>query len=337
MIFEPIISVDKHGKERIWSVKIDERTDGLYIVRETGQVGGKISSTSKRVPKGKAGRSLMEQAVLEATSMYNKKVSDDTVPKPMLAEDYNKHGHKLPHNVLIQPKLDGVRMIVRKNSDDTLSMFSRTGKEVTNMKHLEENLKLIMNSGDIFDGEVYDPDITFEEISGKFRKNSSNILKYFIFDTFGESHHTSRHIPRMDTEYIRYVETHWISKDAIDHYHDQFVEQGYEGIMVRDPDAPYVSGRTKYLQKFKKFIDEEFEIVGVDEGSGTDEGTAIFICKTKDDQTFHVRPKGTLEIRREYLRKFDNILGKFLTVKFQEYSDYGIPRFPVGICVRDYE
>lgn len=337
MDFQPIITVDKHGKERIWSIRIEQNDDGICIVREAGQVGGKISSVSKKVPKGKAGRTLMEQAILEAKSMYSKKVSDDATPKPMLAEDYTKHGHKMPKKVLVQPKLDGVRMVVRMNDDRTLSMFSRTGKEVTNMGHLEKDLKSFLKPGDIMDGEVYDPDLTFEEISGKFRKNSSNFLKYFVFDTFGDDDHVSRHISRDDMEYVKYVETRMISKGDVDKYHDVYAQQGYEGIMIRDPSSPYVSGRTKFLQKFKKFLDEEFEIIGVEEGTGTDEGTAIFVCKTKDDQQFNVRPKGSLEIRRKYLENFKNILGKFLTVKFQEYSDYGVPRFPVGICVRDYE
>ena len=337
MDFKPIITIDKNGKERIWSIRIEQNDDGICIVRETGQVGGKIASVSRKVPKGKAGRTPIEQAILEARSMYNKKVSDDATPKPMLAEDYTKHGHKMPTTVLVQPKLDGVRMVVRMNDDSTLSMFSRTGKEVTNMGHLEKDLKSFLKPGDIIDGEVYDPDLTFEEISGKFRKNSSNFLKYFVFDTFGDAGHMVRHNHRDDMEYVKYVETRTISRDDVDKYHDIYAQHGYEGIMIRDPDAPYVSGRTKILQKFKKFLDEEFEIIGVEEGTGTDEGTAIFTCKTKDGQQFNVRPKGSLEIRRKFLENFKNILGKFLTVKFQEYSEYGVPRFPVGICVRDYE
>ena len=339
MDFEPISSIDKNGKERVWSLHIEQNDGEISIVRKAGQVGGKISRVSKKVPRGKAGRTPMEQAILEAKSMYNKKLIDDSTPKPTLAEEYRKHGHKLPRKVLVQPKLDGVRMLVRMNTDKSLSMFSRSGKDVTNMGHLEKDLKSFMKPGDIMDGEVYDPDLPFEEISGKFRKNSSNFLKFFIFDKVGNGPYMTRNNYKVKTtlQYVFFVETRVTIKTEIEKCHDQYVSQGYEGVMVRNPDCEYICGRTKNLQKFKKFFDKEFEIVGAEEGTGTDEGTVIFTCITENGYKFNARPKGSLELRRNYLENFKKILGKFLTVKFQEYSENGIPRFPVGISVRDYE
>jgi len=50
-----------------------------------------------------------------------------------------------------------------------------------------------------------------------------------------------------------------------------------------------------------------------------------------------VKPEGTLETRRKYFENKNNFLGKLLTVKFQNLTNLGIPRFPVGIVIRDYE
>jgi DNA ligase-1 len=50
-----------------------------------------------------------------------------------------------------------------------------------------------------------------------------------------------------------------------------------------------------------------------------------------------VRPKGTIEDRRDIFKKAQSYVGKKLTVKYQELTDDGIPRFPIGLAIRDYE
>ena len=74
----------------------------------------------------------------------------------------------------------------------------------------------------------------------------------------------------------------------------------------------------------------------VKEGTGREKGTAIWICKT-GEQHFSVKPEGTLEKRREYLVEKEKYIGKQLTVRFQNLTAIGVPRFPVGVVVRDYE
>jgi DNA ligase-1 len=91
------------------------------------------------------------------------------------------------------------------------------------------------------------------------------------------------------------------------------------------------------LQKYKEFFDKEFVIVGGHEGSGPDAGTVVFEVKTKEGKVFSVRPKGTREERTEWLNDMKNIKGKELTVRYQNLSEDGIPIFPVGIAIRDYE
>jgi DNA ligase-1 len=61
----------------------------------------------------------------------------------------------------------------------------------------------------------------------------------------------------------------------------------------------------------------------------------IWDCKTKNGDTFAVRPRGTREIKRELFKNGDKYIGKELTVIFQEYTEYGIPRFPVGKDIRE--
>jgi ATP-dependent DNA ligase len=123
--------------------------------------------------------------------------------------------------------------------------------------------------------------------------------------------------------------------DQIRPLHDRFVGEGFEGIMLRATDGPYqVNKRSKYLQKYKEFMDDEFQIVGFHEGSGNEKGAVVWDCVTKDGQPFAVRPRGTFDARKLLFQDAAAYIGKWLTVIFQEYSTDGIPRFPVGKGIR---
>ena len=110
--------------------------------------------------------------------------------------------------------------------------------------------------------------------------------------------------------------------------------------MIRSKNGVYKQqGRSKDLQKYKKFMDEEFEVVGHHEGTGAHSGTAIFECKSNvnPDKIFGVTMQGTIESKRLMMENITSYYGKRLTVKYQEKSAEGVPRFPVGLEFRDYE
>ena len=132
--------------------------------------------------------------------------------------------------------------------------------------------------------------------------------------------------------------------DGIKHYHDEFIKDGYEGIIIRDYMAKYLwKHRGAELLKYKEFIDAEFRIVGYKEGS---DGGVTFKLRTGGSRSnggilrykyFDCRPIGTMEHRRDLYQNGWRYAGKMLTVRFQEYSDDNVPIFPVGIAFRDYE
>lgn len=312
---------------RFWKVWVD---DDCVIHREYGVQGGKISHMTRKITKGKAGRTQMEQALLEARSMYNKK-KPTGAPEPMLAHEYKKHSKKMPDDIGVQPKLDGVRMIVKRN-EDGFEMFTRTGKPVTNMNHLVPELETIMKVGQIVDGEVYDHDIDFNIISGRFRKNEeTGDLKYYIFDVIDfEKSFQERFKKFVDKKFIFHVPYEIIKKSKLAEYHQKFLDQGYEGIMVRNVDAVYESGRSFSLLKYKDFYDKEFKITDITSGK---DGVPIFQCNNE----FTTRIKGVNEEKQKYLDNKESYIGKMMTVRYQELSKEGIPRFPVGIQIRDYE
>ena len=96
--------------------------------------------------------------------------------------------------------------------------------------------------------------------------------------------------------------------------------------------------RSKNLQKYKTFYDSEFEIVGFKEGDGTNKGLIIFECKVNDSGlTVDVTPSFPFEVRKEMFKNGKTFIGKFLTVKYQNITDDGNLRFPIGLAIRDYE
>ena len=115
----------------------------------------------------------------------------------------------------------------------------------------------------------------------------------------------------------------------------EFVEAGYEGIMLRNGAGVYRANyRSNDLQKYKEFMEDEYRIIDFKEGEGRDLGAVIWVCETADGKEFTARPRGTMEQRREWFNDGDSYIGKNLTVVYQELTEDGKPRFPVGKALR---
>jgi DNA ligase-1 len=290
------------------------------IVKSTGVLGTENVSTSRiNVKTG------YEKALMRAQTMWNNEKTRCTEILPMLANKWEDRQKYISEPFYVQPKLDGVRLLVSNKG-----CFSRTGKPVKGVEHLARGLR----DGEYLDGECYAPNKTFEEITSMFKMNPES-LEFHVFDYFDTRRPNLTFEERM--KHIT-VDTFLVKeKKEVQGYHDMFVQQGHEGIMIRDAASTYEIGkRSNYLLKYKAFQTEEYPIVDVKEGSGREKGTAIWICKT-GEQHFSVKPEGTLEKRREYLDEKEKYVGKHLTVRFQNLTALGVPRFPVGVAVRDYE
>jgi len=146
-------------------------------------------------------------------------------------------------------------------------------------------------------------------------------------------------IPTNENCPVKFTPTYLVNnKEEAKWYHDDFVQNGFEGAILKNKAGIYIFDyRSENIEKMKDFIDAEFEIVGGKEGVGTDTGCIIYRCKTKNNLEFDVRPKGTVEDRQEMFRNLKNDIGKMLTVRFPEYTESGKPSQPVGIVIRDYE
>ena len=317
-----------------------------------------------------------EQAELELISKANrerdkgyfdtlKEVSSNVVVLPMLAHPFDKRKKDIVYPAIVQPKLDGVRAMVELGPD-TIGMLSRKGKLFPYMPKLMGTLVAL---GDILeeefegitvflDGELFSDEIPFEELSGHCRRMNHeakgtthllDLIKLNVFDCylpgapdtpFEERHKfVQKLLGGVSFKSVQLVaNTYVANEDEIKHCHSLFVKEGHEGTIIRNINSPYkLNARSKDLLKYKDFLDEEFPIVGATEAEGRDEGTVIWVCITQDGQEFNVRPRGTHAQRTEWFQNRDQYLDRMLTVRYQELTGDGIPRFPVGIAIRDYE
>ena len=116
--------------------------------------------------------------------------------------------------------------------------------------------------------------------------------------------------------------------------HDQYVREGFEGLVMRNPDKEYgVNKRSsKYMVKMKDRKSEEFTIVDVKEGLRPED--MCFILKTEEGKQFAAKPIGPAEARLEYLYNAGKFIGKKATCTFFYYSNDGTPLQPVFQHVR---
>lgn len=282
--------------------------------------------------------------------------------RPMLAQPFdiskynsNRKCKKINFPCFGQPKYDGIRCLMYKKNNKII-MESRKGTEFLNFELLKEefNEKLSNYENYVFDGELYSYDYPFEKINGLVRlkkpseiqNNEINQLKYIIYDiiikndlnkTFEERNQLLNNIKNSNNYInIEFCESVIIdSLNNIDNIHNNYVNKGFEGLILRNNNGIYEINKRSYdLQKYKKTMDEEFEIINYFEGKGDEKGLILFTCITNNGKTFNVRPRGTHEYRHKLFLEGDNCIGKKLTVIFQEYSIDNIPRFPVGKSIR---
>jgi DNA ligase-1 len=247
----------------------------------------------------------------------------------------------------VQPKLDGLRCLIYM-SDGKIITQSRTGGIFTTMDHITSGLKPFfdLRPAVILDGELYTNQYPFEELVGLIkRKNVDDPrireVHFHIYDIVSPNGYAERRQFILDNQHL-FPATFEVVKTeeatTVDDFKAKFteyVQEGYEGIMLRNKKGAYVNNRSHDLQKYKEFEEDEFRIVGFREAEGRDSGTVIWRCATKTGDEFDCRPVGSVEHRKQLFQNAQANIGKLLTIKFQELSEKGIPRFLSGKSIRD--
>ena len=229
-----------------------------------------------------------------------------------LAHDSAKHEKKMSGKKQIEIKLDGVRVItiIRGNK---VEMFSRNGKQFHNFGHIIAEIESVLVSKPapydlVLDGEVMSADFQdlMKQLHRKDGKQSTDAVLHLFdmipLDKFKEgtwdkpqstrSLYTS-HWVRDNTEQLAHVQAlDWEDVDLdTSEGQERFVQLnkaavdgGYEGVMIKDIDAPYECKRTHSWLKAKPFIEVTLEVIEVEEGTGRNKGKlGAVVCSGVDD------------------------------------------------------
>lgn len=364
------------GAIQEWSISVEGTTIVTAYGQVGGKIQKTADTLKSGKNAGRANATAPEeQALKEATSQWTKKKksgyvesigaaeageTDDLIEGgviPMLAKVYEEHVSKVTYPIAVQPKLDGHRCIAiidcNKGKDIQVSLWTRTRKPINSVPHIENRLRQIAEKMKFFgriilDGELYNHDMKddFEKLTSGARKEGGNEhsinLQYHVYDMISELGFKER-IGRLEDiillggKEVELVNTKFAnSEKEAQIYFTTFQKLGYEGSMVRLLNMGYENKRSAQLLKVKTFLDEEFEVFGMEEGRGKLQGhCGAFVCKTKDGKTFKAKMAGETSNLKEFWSNPDKYIGRMLTVKFQGKTSDKIPRFPVGMRFRE--
>ena len=285
-----------------------------------------------------------------------------------------KHFNDLPF-VWIQPKIDGVRC-TWKSLDGNRNPLSRRGKvhkgvyastelrwnlldledavcEVSDEHNFTLDIELVLPSEHSFEDTVS----AVKKYSPKLTDNLRIVLLDIHFHNQPNWDYAERYLDLVETVHDTLCINGHLRRDWFYHLGQQtfgvvphtfkermlqFAEQGYEGAMIRIPDVPYEPDKRSYgLWKYKPFHDAEFKVVGLRASDqGATEGCAILVCETSDGKSFEATPKLSHAERRAMWTDrngHSSPVGTMWTIRYQNLTEDGIPRFPVGVSPRNYE
>ena len=228
----------------------------------------------------------------------------------MLATDSAKHEKKMVGEVLVEPKLDGVRVIVICDVDkDEVNLFSRNGKELSNFPEINKQFDDMldqMGESMVFDGEVMSDDFQtlMREIHRKGGAKTKD-AKLNLFDCMPLYNFMDGSCVEPITERKKWLDNYEFGpninvvesvkinlsdedgqKQFAD-YNKICIDRGFEGIMVKPISGMYECKRSTLWLKVKPFIEVSLKVVDTEEGTGRNVGKlGALIVEGKDDGKF---------------------------------------------------
>lgn len=275
----------------------------------------------------------------------------------MCAFKWQDHKHRLTLPFFIQPKLNGVRALYYQRQMQSRGLGEEQGKlwHPDVIQHLLMDLNRVVPSNWLLDGEMYLHGLSLQQINSAIAvkrvapSSKTPSIQYHVFDII-DTHNL--HLPFLErarlletlreklvihqAKAVACVPTTLINVGGLDNtLYGQYRSQGYEGIMYRDPSAPYgfaeecgnKENRWRYLLKRKGWEDGEFEITDFQRTTG-EKGNAGFqiTCVTKAGKTFNVG-SGLSHAAQDYYAQHSPV-GQLLKLRFEMLSDTGIPLKP---------
>lgn len=289
-----------------------------------------------------------------------------------LAHDGAKHEKKIAGKKLVEVKLDGVRVITIVYPNGTVNQYSRNGKELHNFEKIKQQLAKharMFAGPTVLDGEVMSANFQdlMKQVHRKDNVEADDAVLH-LFDIMsleefqrGEGDHIQVDRSKTLELWYRHIQLHMPNVNVVGHafvdldteegqkYFEDInkaaINEGYEGIMLKDPEAKYVCKRSHSWLKIKPFIEVSLGVIDIEEGTGRNEGRlGAFVCEGEDDGV-HIRVNvgsGFSDVDRDaFWADRDRISGQIVEIRADAVTQnqdgtYSL-RFPRFLRFRGFE
>jgi DNA ligase-1 len=291
-----------------------------------------------------------------------------TIPegfKPLLAIEHSKvKTQSFPY--YLSEKLDGIRCIVFGGVG-----YSRSLKTIQNASiqaYFKQHADVLEGlDGELIVGNKNAPDVFNQSTSGVMRQSGEPDFTFWVFDKYiSGTEYTSRigkiHVNELPDR-VKFLPQFYVTKqNEVDEWEANFLKQGAEGVMLKTPHSMYKCGRsgtkTPELQKVKRFVDDEFQIIGWEpkytntneaktnelgrtarstakEGMVALETMGALILRTSKGDVFSCGSGMTDAIRVDLWERRESLMGQLAKVKYFDVgTGYSVPRFPILLGIR---
>jgi DNA ligase-1 len=298
-----------------------------------------------------------------------------------LAHDSANHEKKMIGKKQVEVKLDGVRVITIIQGDTShgnlsrVEMFSRNGKQFHNFGHIISEIEEVIKDNPppydlVLDGEVMSAN--FQDLMKQVHRKSGGVAKDAVLHLFDmcplsefqkgvwdkpqsfrsqavkawvDQHRSIlKHVQTLDWEDVN-LDTQE-GQDRFVELNKAAVDGGYEGVMIKDPEAVYECKRTHSWLKAKPFIEVTLKVVAVEEGTGRNEGRLGAVILEGEDDGYNYSlncGSGFTDAQRdEFWAERDSLIGNLIEIRAdartqsQDSETYSL-RFPRFKCFRGFE
>lgn len=289
-------------------------------------------------------RVLKKDMKIGVTEKTVNKVWKNHIPvfECMLAKPWEKVKKK-PNTVYVEPKLDGYRALSFVYNDGTVEIYTRNGKLIEGFAELEEELALLPK-GYVYDAEITGKENAFNDMQksvfNKSNKNKQGILNVFDiipikeFEAGKSKAKMPERIEQLENIIREHHSKHGVKNivkveisgpmkpddPKVDELYQHYLNEGYEGIMVKDSQAIYECKRTNSWAKIKPTDTFDLEIVGYEEGEGKNEGKLGAFIVEYNGHKVNVGSGYSDAMREDFWARRNELIGAIIEVEAQEVT-----------------